>query len=369
MDEVIREEIVDIFSKFATDSELDEFCSYGKGHINSTFRLICKEGSETKKYTLQNINTNVFKHPEWVMENIVRVTEFLKKKIIAEGGDPDRETLTVIPTKKGGNYYVDSYGRAWRMYGFIDDVTTYQLIEKEGIFEKTAELFGDFQKKLLDFPADTLYETIPDFHNTPSRLRDLEAAIKKDSAKRVESVKSEIDFVLSRRDKCDFITKRLESGEFPMRVTHNDTKINNVLVDNATGEGLCIIDLDTVMPGSALYDFGDAIRFGASSAVEDECDLDKVHIRLDLFEEFTRGYIRSVGDTLTKEEILAFPMGAYILTFETGIRFLTDHINGDVYFKIHHENHNLERARNQFKLVADMEEKMEEMDKIVKKYL
>ncbi len=364
-----REEIIDIVSKFDIDADLYDFRQYGSGHINSTFKLSCKSGAQERKYTLQNINTNVFKHPEWVMDNIVRVTTFLKEKIIAEGGDPERETLTVIPTKKGGNYYVDSYGRVWRMYNFVDDVTTYQLIEKEGLFETTAELFGEFQKKLLDFPAETLYETIPNFHNTPSRMADLERAVAKDSAGRAASVADEIKFAFDRKDKCGFITSRLESGVFPTRVTHNDTKINNVLIDNKTERGLCIIDLDTVMPGSALYDFGDAIRFGASSAVEDETDLDKVHIRLDLFEEFTRGYIKSVGDTLTKEEIEAFPMGAYILTLETGLRFLTDHLNGDVYFKIHRENHNLDRARNQFKLVADMEEKMAQMQDIVKKYL
>ena len=337
---------------------------YGEGHINSTFLL----ETTTNKYILQKINATVFSSPEEVMDNVVMVTEFLRKKIVAAGGDPDRETLTVILTKNGESFYKTADGDYYRIYIFIDDAISYQVVENPEDFYNAACAFGKFQNMLSDFDADKLHETIKNFHNTKTRFDDFERAVKENRSGKADSVKEEIEFAMARRADGNIIVDGIAEGKIPLRVTHNDTKLNNVMVDNKTGKGVCVIDLDTVMSGSLLYDFGDSIRFGTNPASEDEKDLSKVYCDLNLFEQYVKGFLSELGDSITKEEVELLPMSAKLMTLECGIRFLGDHLNGDVYFKIHRENHNLDRARTQFKMVADMEEKMDEMKAIVAKY-
>ena len=336
------------------------------GHINKTFIVTDDTG---RRYLLQRINTNVFKRPVELMENIDKVTSFLRKKIAATGGDPNRETLTLVNAREGGLYVVDSENSYWRMYDYVEDTITYQSVERPELFYNAGWSFGNFQRLLSDFPADTLHETIPNFHNTASRFNDLMTSEKLNKSGRAGEVTAELNFIKERKDVCSYILDGIKRGDFPLRVTHNDTKLNNILMDPKTGRGVCIVDLDTVMPGSVLYDFGDSIRFGASSAAEDERDLDKVYMRLDLFEAFAKGFIEGLDGSLSEAEIRGLPMGAVIITLETGIRFLADHIDGDTYFAIHREGHNLDRARTQLKLVADMEKKMPEMNAVVEKLI
>lgn len=354
-------ELAEILSKFRVETDIT---SYGNGHINDTY--LC---DSTPRYILQRINTNVFKKPEEVMENIYNVTSHLRKKILSEGGDPDRETLTVIQTHDGQSFYKDENGSSYRMYKFIEDSVSYDTVEDPHHLYWAGRAFGEFQRKLSDFPAEKLYETIVDFHNTPKRVNQLKEAVKNNAAGRADSVKAEIDWAMEYSKYASAVTEAMEKGEVPLRVTHNDTKLNNVLFDDKTGEGLCVIDLDTVMPGSALYDFGDALRFGASSGAEDETNLDKIYFDLEKYEEFAKGFLEKTADCLTDKEKELLPLSALILTYECGIRFLADYLNGDTYFKIHREGHNLDRARNQFKLVSDIEKKLDEMKEITERYL
>ena len=335
--------------------------AYGNGHINETYVV-------DPQYIVQKINTNVFKNPNELMNNILAVTKFLKEKIAADGGDPIRETLTVIPTNEGHSFYRADDGSCYRCYEFIRDSLAIETVEDPQDLYEAAKSFALFQKRLSDFPADTLAETIVDFHNTPKRFEALQEAIKNDVKGRAKDVQDEIEFALAQESWISTVTDGLADGSIPLRVTHNDTKINNVLFDNATRKGLCVIDLDTVMPGSMLYDFGDALRIGAASGAEDEVDLDKIWFKLDNFEAFTKGFSEEIGKTLTPREIELLPLSAKLLTYECGIRFLTDYLNGDTYFRIHRENHNLDRCRTQFKLVKDIESKTEEMTAIVNKY-
>lgn len=339
---------------------------YGSGHINDTFVVNLVDGS---RVILQRINTGIFRDPEALMQNITSVTEFLRKKILARGGDEKRETLNVIKTKDGKNFFVDSFGGYWRSYIFIEKATSYDRVENKEQFYQSAVSFGAFQGLLADFPAETLSETIKDFHNTLVRFENFEKALKEDVCDRAKLVKEEIDFFLSRKEIAQTMGDFINKKTLPLRVTHNDTKLNNIMIDDATNEGICVIDLDTVMPGFAMNDFGDSIRFGASTASEDEKDLSKVSVDVELFELYTKGFILGCGGKLTKEEILLLPFGAKCMTFECGMRFLTDYLQGDVYFKTHREGHNLDRARTQIKLVKDMEEKQELLDSIIKKYI
>lgn len=346
----------DILQKFNIRSRIEE---YGNGHINDTYL------TSSGNHILQRINTGIFKDPEKLMDNIDRVTAFLRKKIKQEGGDPQRGTLTVIKTLDGKNYYKVDDAHCYRVYNYVNDtITIDDSKDPEDLFS-AGEGFGHFQKLLSDFPADELYETIVNFHNTPSRVEDLKTAVKEDKAGRAPEIKDEIDFALSCADFADKVVKGLEDGSIPLRVTHNDTKINNILFDKDTRKAICVIDLDTVMPGSALYDFGDALRMGASTAAEDEANLDIVNFDEKAFEGFAKGYLSEMKDSLTDAEISLLPFSAKLLTYECGIRFLTDYLNGDTYFKIHREKHNLDRARNQFKLVRDIEAKEEDLGKIV----
>ena len=333
---------------------------YGSGHINNTFLIEAEE-----KYILQKINTNAFKNPDELMANIAAVTKHLGEKIIASGGDPKRETLTVIPTDDGKPYYRAEDGSCYRVYIYIDNATSYDKVENADQLYNAARAFGRFQNRLADFPADTLYEFIANFHDTRDRFRQLTDAIAENRAGRLAEVASEVDFVLARKDDCGIILDAIANGEVPIRVTHNDTKLNNILLDPKTHEGVCVIDLDTVMPGYSVTDFGDSIRFGANTAAEDETDLSKVSLDLDLFAVYAKGFIEGCGGRLTDTELELLPEGAIMMTLECGMRFLTDYIDGDVYFRVHREGHNLDRCRNQFALVADMERKLPEMKKIV----
>lgn len=338
------------------------------GHINNTFmlRFQAADGSE-EKYLLQLINTHVFQQPELLMENIVRVTEYLRTIIARQGGDPQRETLRVFFTKDKRPYFLDDAGNHWRCYNYITDSYTLQSIEHPQDFESAARAFGRFQNLLADYPSATLHETIPDFHNTVCRYQAFSQAVEENLVGRAGEVSAEIDFVRKREKDTAVLVDLLQAGELPLRVTHNDTKLNNVMFDKATHEGICVIDLDTVMPGLSLYDFGDSIRFGANTAAEDEKDLSRVSLSLELYEAYTRGYLSAAGGSLTPAEIAYLPFSAKLMTLECGMRFLTDYLQGDTYFKTAYATHNLVRCRTQFALVADMEKKMTEMQKITQR--
>ncbi len=353
--------LVKVYNQFEIPSSIN---AYGNGHINDTY--LC---DYAPRMILQRINTNIFSSPANVMENICKVTEHLRKKILSNDGNPDRETLTVVPTKDGKSFYTDEDGNCYRMYLFIENSISYDVAENPKTLFYAGKSFGSFQKMLDDFPATELHETIVNFHNTPERVNQLKSAIENNKAGRLSSIKKEVDFALNYSTYASAITDGIKSNEIPLRVTHNDTKLNNVLFDADSREGLCVIDLDTVMQGSLLYDFGDALRIGASSGSEDETNLDLIYFDLEKFENFAKGFLEQTKDCLTKKEIELLPLSALILTYECGIRFLADYLNGDTYFKIHRDTHNLDRARNQFKLVADIESKLDEMKKIVEKYI
>lgn len=350
---------------FCLEGMPKEITPYGNGHINDTFLLVCNDNGAEKKYILQRMNRSIFKNPAALMENVANVTSYLQEEIRKSGGDPNRETLSVIKTHTGENYLEDSLHNFWRVFPFIDHTFCLEKVENAGDFYDCAVAFGGFQRRLASYPADTLHETIPFFHHTPSRFQDLKKAVEEDAVGRASMVQEEIRFALEREADTHVLTDLLEKGELPLRVTHNDTKLNNILFDDTTRKALCIIDLDTVMPGLSLYDFGDSIRTGANTGAEDEPDLSKVGLNLSLFEVYTKGFLTGCAGSLTPLEIRLLPMGAKLMTYECGIRFLTDFLVGDTYFKIHRPNHNLDRARTQFKLVADMEKKWEDMTKIV----
>ena len=358
--------MLSLIKNFNIDSDPVSYTECKTGHINSTYFVDTTLGG---RYVIQKINNNVFKKPDEVMMNIVAVTEFLKKKIILEGGDPDRETLTVINAKDGKPFYVDSDGQTWRVYTFIRDAKTEDVADGPELFELVGEAFGKFQMMLSDYDASTLYEAIPNFHNTKHRFGTFLSSLEKNASGRADTCTAEIEFVKAREEKCSAIVDKIETGELPLRVTHNDTKLNNIMLDSKTGKPLAVVDLDTVMPGSVLYDFGDAIRFGASSAAEDETDLSKVYVKVEMFDAFAKGFIRGLGGKLSDTEIRMLPVGAYVITLETGMRFLTDYIDGDTYFRTEYPNHNLDRARNQFKLCLDMEAKWQELAAVVEKYM
>lgn len=345
-----------VLGEFEIESTIS---NYGNGHINDTYL------TETKSYILQRINTKIFKNHAQLMNNIDNVTSFLREKIVAAGGDPDRETLTVVKTREGKNYYEYDSDNVFRVYKFITGTKSIEQSSSPTDLYHAGKGFGKFTRMLDDYPADKLYETIADFHNTPKRVEALKKAISDDIAKRASLVQEEIEFALKNAEFAGKVVEAMEKGEIPLRVTHNDTKINNILFDEITDEAVCVIDLDTVMPGSALYDFGDALRIGASTAAEDETDLSKVHFDKEYFRGFAKGYFEEMKEYLTQKEIELLPFSAKLLTYECGIRFLTDYLNGDTYFKIHYEQHNLDRARNQFKLVSDIDKLEEELNKII----
>lgn len=350
-------------------------CSYvkpfGEGHINETYAVYMpgQDGIDVPLYVLQRINTNVFKNPSEVMENIFGVTEYLREIIRRDGGDLDREALSYIKTKSGESYFEDANGQAWRCMHYVPNSVCYQQVERPEQFYQSAISFGHFLRQLGDYPAESLHETIPQFHDTVKRFRDFEEAQRKDVKNRARTCREEIEFALSREKDCGVLMEQLEAGLLPLRVTHNDTKLNNIMFDKDTDQGLCVIDLDTIMPGLAANDFGDSIRFGASTAEEDEKDLEKVHFDINLYEMYVKGYLEMAKDVLTKAEIESLSWGARLMTLECGMRFLADYLQGDVYFKTAYPEHNLVRAKTQFKLVSEMEEQFENMNEILKKYM
>ncbi len=344
-----------ILRQFCLDAEPASCTPYGCGHINRTY-LVATAGGRC--YILQKINHHTFRDVAGLMENIGLVTEHLRRK----SPDP-RSVLTLIRTKDGKSYLEADDGY-WRVFRFVEDSICLQQPESDADFYESAVGFGTFQQLLSDFPAEKLHETIPNFHNTPDRYRAFHETLTRDPMHRAAQVQPEIEFALARQAEMAALQNALDAGELPLRVTHNDTKLNNVLFDAKTRRALCIIDLDTVMPGSALYDYGDSIRFGAATAAEDERELDKMEMSLERFRVFTRGYVRACPG-LTQKELELLPLGAKVMTMECGVRFLTDHIDGDNYFSIHREGQNLDRARTQFKLVADMERKWDKMKEIV----
>jgi Ser/Thr protein kinase RdoA (MazF antagonist) len=328
---------------------------FGHGHINHTLKLTTDTGAE---YVLQQINTYVFKDPVQLMENVSAVTRFLHDRV----EDP-RHALHLLPTREGKYFHVDDQGQYWRCYDFVGGFCL-DLPETDEDFYQSAIAFGRFQTLLSDFPAETLYETIPEFHNTTDRYRQFRESVAADAVGRAAGVKADIDFLLEREDLACTLQNMRQDGLLPLRVTHNDTKLNNVLLDRVTRKALCVLDLDTVMPGLSLYDFGDSIRFGAATAAEDEPDLSKMSLDLHLFEVYIRGYLEA-ANALTDTEIAMLPMGALAVTLELATRFLKDYLDGDLYFKTAYPEHNLVRARTQMKLAWDMQQKWDEMNRIV----
>lgn len=327
------------------------------GNINSTFVLSFVDGGKMHKYTLQKINTYVFKKPDELMSNIAGVTAHIRKS-------GRMQTLDFLKSRDGKYYCVDGEGNYWRCYRYVDGVHTCNTIDSAEVFRGAGEAFGRFQSILADYPIDRLYDTIPNFHNTASRLEDFKKSVAADKAGKADGVRDEINFILGREKDAYVLPDMIKSGKLPLRVTHNDTKLNNILFDNETGKGVCIIDLDTVMPGLSLYDFGDSIRFGANTAAEDEPDTDKISVDLGLYKAYTEGYLSSAGESLTETEIKLLPFSAKLMTLELCMRFLGDYLDGDRYFKINYPEHNLVRARAQIKLVSDIESKLGEMEKI-----
>ncbi len=362
--QTLLQEVLDAYS---FPGEIISVERYGDGHINDTFLVVCATQEGQRRFILQGLSLTAFPEPEAVMENMVGITSFLRKRILENGGDADRETLSVLETKAGKSHFTASNGQVWRMTPFIENTLSLEIASPE-LFEASARSYGRFQYMLRDYPAHTLHETIARFHDTENRFEKFQAALQADKMGRAESVQEEIDFVLARKEDCSVAVKALREGKLPLRVTHNDTKLGNILFDADSGEGICVIDLDTTMPGLSIYDFGDSIRSGANHNTEDEPDMSKVNFDLELFEVYTRGYLAGGRGFLTPAELEYLPWGAKLMTLECGIRFLTDYLEGDNYFRIRYPEQNLRRTRTQFKLVQDMEAQFTQMQAIVQKY-
>lgn len=363
-DQILHE----VLSAYTFPATLVGAVRYGQGHINDTFCVLCQpQEGDCIRYILQGLSLAAFPHPDELMANFVGITSYLRDKVVANGGDPMRETLSLVKTKDGKDYYTDSNGKVWRLTPFIENTDCFQSATPE-LFEASARAFGRFQYMLQGYPAETLYETIAKFHDTEDRLKKLKEVMSRGSLTRIAKSKAEIDFVLAREKDCSVALQALRDGKLPLRVTHNDTKLNNILIDRATHEGICVIDLDTTMPGLSINDFGDSIRFGANHSKEDEKDLSKVNFDIELYEAYVRGFLKGAQGSLTAEELNYLPWGARLMTLECGIRFLTDYLDGDHYFRIHYPEQNLDRCRTQFKLVKDMEEQFDDMAAVIAKY-
>ena len=349
------QEYASIAEQFALKGEVTEICPYGEGHINLTLLVTTSE----KRYIMQKMNTRVFPDPDGLMRNICGVTECLAGRGI--------ETLTVVPTKSGESFLKGE--ACYRVYDFIENTVTYQTVSDKNVFRASGKAFGEFQNYLATFDASKLTETIRRFHDTPKRFADFKASLEKDVMNRAKDCQAEIAFVLSHADTYSKVMDGLQDGSIPLRVTHNDTKLNNILMDEKTGEARAVIDLDTVMPGSMLFDFGDSIRFGASTAAEDEKDLDKVHFDIELFRAYAEGYCGAVRDSITPREAELLPYGSYLMTIECGMRFLADYLAGDTYFATKYPEHNLVRARTQIRLASEMESQFTQMSAIIQEIL
>jgi aminoglycoside phosphotransferase (APT) family kinase protein len=357
-----KHNVAAVAGHFAIRGEFASAALYGSGHINDSYCAVFQEDGKTSRYMIQRINHSIFKNPVAVMGNIQRVTAHLGEQVYDQP-DRNRRVLTLIPARDGLAWHEDREGNYWRAYRFIEKARSYDAVSSPEQAFQAAKAFGQFQQMLANLPAPRLLDTIPDFHNTPKRFTALEHSIETDVANRAALAKPEIDFALTRRS----ITSVLLDARLPERVTHNDTKFNNVLLDDETGEGICVIDLDTVMPGLTGYDFGDMVRTTTSPAMEDELDLSKVLMEFPMFEALVRGYLKSASGFLTAKEKEHLAFSGKLITFEIGVRFLTDYLAGDTYFKVHREGHNLDRCRTQFKLVESIEEQDEKMHRLVQK--
>lgn len=361
-----QRELRAICEKFIMYGDFMVGVPFGTGHINDTYQITCDQGGVRLHYILQRINPNVFANPHKVMENVDRVTVHLLEKFRATNRSLMRRTLRLLRTYTNIPYVFDDRGDCYRSYVFVENARSYDVLDGAEMAFSVARAFGEFQCDLIDLPGPRLHETIPDFHNTPIRIENLLNAVQLDPCGRAKEVAPEVDFVLKRQDDANQLVRLNADGDIPERITHNDTKVNNLLIDDFSGEGVCVLDLDTVMPGLALYDFGDMVRTGANTAEEDEVDLRKVEMDFPMFEAIMRGYLSSAGGFLTPAEREFMPFSGKLITLEIGTRFLTDYINGDIYFKIKRPTHNLERARNQFKLVTSIESQMDAMRKLLK---
>jgi Ser/Thr protein kinase RdoA (MazF antagonist) len=353
-----------ILDQFQLYGRIVSFAPFGSGHINDTFASVCDQAGTKVRYVHQRVNSGVFKRPDELMENVERVTAHQRIKHAGEPG-ASRSHLTLVPAKDGRPYLIDDEGEYWRTYLFVEGAKTHNVVTSVSQAEEAAAAFARFQRDLSDMPGDRPHETIPGFHDSPERLQALESAVDRDAHNRAAQAREEIDFALSRKAESRYLLDLKADGRLPERVTHNDTKINNVMLDDITGRGVCVIDLDTVMPGLVHYDFGDLVRTSTSPTAEDETDLSKVGMRLPMFEALVRGYMREAGGFLTDCEIDELPFAGVLMTLTIGVRFLTDFLSGDLYFKTARPDHNLDRCRTQFALVRSIEQQREEMDRVL----
>lgn len=360
-------DVASIAKHFKLAGEPDAIDPITTGHINDTYVVKATAGGRTVRYVLQRINQYVFKEPTQVMSNILRVTDHIRRKV--SRGDPELASrqLTVIPSAEAPGWYRDADDNFWRMYNFVENAVTYDTPESPELARETARMFGWFQSMLSDLPGSPLHETIPGFHDTPRRMRYFRQVLAEDKCNRAKGAAAEIDFVLEHAALCNVLPDLVAKGELPVRIAHNDTKINNVMLDTDSGKGVCVIDLDTVMPGLSAHDFGDLVRTAACPAAEDERDLSKVTIDIELFDALAQGFAQETGRFLTPAEKDHMLFGGILITFEQMIRFLTDHLAGDVYYKVHREGHNLDRTRTQMKLVQSILEQEDILNGLVEK--
>lgn len=363
---VPRERVVGVLKQYDLRASLLTALPYGSGHINDTLELVVDQAGATVRYILQRINGRIFKNPPTLMENIGRVTAHVAHQLESHY-DASRRVLTLVPTRTGAFCAMDERGDYWRIYLFIEKARTYDVIDSPARAQAAASAFGAFMSQLSDFNASDLHETIPDFHNTPARLAALKEAVAADRVGRVASAKKEIAFFLDREEDANRLLKLHRAGKLPLRVTHNDCKLNNVMLDDITGEGICVIDLDTVMPGLSLYDFGDMVRTATSPAAEDERNLSLVKMQMLMFEALVTGFLAGAGSMLVNEEVEELPFAGKLITMETGIRFLTDYLNGDQYFKVARPDHNLDRCHTQCELVRSIEAQSTAMREVVER--
>jgi len=338
------------------------------GHINETYSATYDQGGMRLRYIHQKINQTVFKDAVSLMKNVVRVTSHLRRKLqTLDAKDITRRCLTIVPTREGQSFYRNGAGECWRTFVFVEGVQTFESVQSPQQAFQAGKAFGFFQSLLVDLPGPRLAETIPHFHHTRKRFQAFQKAVQKDHFNRAQAAKAEIDFALKCETMVDTLLQALAGGKIPERITHNDTKFNNVMLDTVTGEAMCVVDLDTVMPGCVLYDFGDMVRTTTSPTMEDELDLSKVQMQMPMFKKLAEGYLSSAGQFLTKTEKSFIAFAGKLITLTIGLRFLTDHLAGDTYFRIHRPGHNLDRCRTQFKLVESIERQEEDMQTHVDK--
>lgn len=361
-----EKQLQEISRKFQIYGEILHAETLKIGHINETYTATYDQGGTRVRYIHQKLNKNVFRNPGAVMKNVMRVTTHLRKKLEASNvRDLTRRSLVVIPTRDGQSFFQNGDSEVWRTFVFVEGVETYEAVQSPEQAYQAGRAFGTFQHLLVDLPGERLFETIPDFHNTRKRFLALQQALQKDHYNRAKDAKPEIEFALKHEPLVDVILQAMAKRRIPERITHNDTKFNNVMLDVVTGEAMCIVDLDTVMPGCALYDFGDMVRTTTSPTLEDEPDLSKVKMQMPMFKKLAEGYLSAAGQFLTKNEKAHIAFSGKLITFEIGLRFLTDYLSGDTYFRIHRPAHNLDRCRTQFKLVESIERQEAAMQKYV----